>query len=44
MKKDVTESRSSLNLEHQKVVTQIEKSVDRKEDKWANEKQQLEQL
>ena len=43
MKKDATESRSSLNLEHQKVVKQIEKSVDRKEDKWANEKRQLEQ-
>ena len=43
MKKDATESRSSLNLEHQKVVKQIEKSVDRKEDKWANERQQLEQ-
>ena len=43
MKKDATESRSSLNLEHQKVVKQIEKSVDRKEDKWAKERQQLEQ-
>ena len=43
MKKDATESRSSLNLEHQKVVKQIEKSVDRKEYKWANERQQLEQ-
>ena len=43
MKKDATESRSSLNLEYQKVVKQIEKSVDRKEDKWANERQQLEQ-
>ena len=26
MKKDATESRSSLNLEHQKVVKQIERS------------------
>ena len=43
MKKDATESRSSLNLEHQKVVKQIEKSVDRKEDTWANERRQLEQ-